>query len=161
MVGVRAALVLLVGLVALGGCGLRAGGAGRPAVGGVHPVTSQARRLLGTRAETARRTAPRRGRHDAAPTVSPRRAAQGAALFRSAACDSCHGPAGQGSSAAPALDGSGPTPVLANPATNSPQKLATFIRRNMPLNHPGILTRDQAASLAAYVYYTLNHRSGG
>ncbi len=88
-------------------------------------------------------------------SITPAMAVQGASLFRSTGCTSCHGPQGQGTSAAPALNGTGPVPILSTYPT--PAALATFIHVNMPLTNPGKLTATQADELAAYVFYTLNH----
>lgn len=87
--------------------------------------------------------------------ITPAMAPQGASLFRSQGCTSCHGPQGQGTSAAPALNGSGPVPILSTYPT--PASLASFIHAYMPLTNPGSLTATQADELAAYLYYTLNH----
>lgn len=91
----------------------------------------------------------------AAVNITPAMAVQGASLFRSEGCTSCHGPQGSGTSAAPALNGTGSVPILSTYPT--PASLATFIHANMPLTNPGSLTATQADELAAYVFYTLNH----
>jgi cytochrome c len=89
-----------------------------------------------------------------APAIPPALAAQGARLYTARACASCHGPQGAGTSAAPALNGTGQVPVLTTYPT--PEALATFIHHNMPLTRPGSLTASEADALAAYIYYTLN-----
>lgn len=93
-----------------------------------------------------------------APTrLTPAMAAQGATLYTASKCASCHGPQGSGTSSAPALNGTGSVPVTTTYPT--PEAMATFIHQNMPLTNPGSLTASQADELAAYIYYTLNHRS--
>ncbi|MCL6595086.1 MAG: c-type cytochrome [Firmicutes bacterium] len=130
------------------GCGPAPGAAGgRP--------NASATSGTGARAPSARGTpAARPAGTTSAPAIPPALAAQGARLYTAHACGSCHGPQGAGTSAAPALNGTGQVPVLTTYPT--PQALATFIHHNMPLTRPGSLTASEADALAAYIYYTLN-----
>lgn len=72
---------------------------------------------------------------------------KGATIFQ-AQCSSCHGPGGSGTMSAPRL--AAPSGIWYTFHTQS--GLESFIRANMPGNHPGTLSRTQAKYLAAYVW---------
>ena len=64
-------------------------------------------------------------------------------------CALCHGPEGAGAGTAPALWGSRSFSIGASMAR--PERAASFIRHNMPLDRPGTLTDQQAFDVAAYL----------
>lgn len=165
---------LVVALLA-SGCGMSPGGQGRPqrhARSAAHTVKRAAHKAEHHAARVKRTgdkaagTMPRAMKRKpgtamsapqaASAKITPALASSGMTLYSAKRCATCHGPQGQGTSAAPALNGSGPTPVLANPTTNTPPKLAAYIHQYMPLTQPGTLTADEADRLAAYIYYSLN-----
>ena len=74
--------------------------------------------------------------------------ARGAALY-GPQCAACHGSHGQGTQSAPALWGPHSFTIGAGLARES--RTAAFIRRNMPNDHPGTLTDQQAYDVAAYI----------
>src|SRR6266700_1514037 len=74
--------------------------------------------------------------------------AAGARLFATT-CVQCHGPEGEGTVGAPPLWGPASYNIGAGMARV--RTAAEFIRRNMPFDHPGTLTDQQAFDVAAYV----------
>ncbi len=66
-------------------------------------------------------------------------------------CAACHGVDGAG--VAPILPPVwGPSSYNDGAGMNSPKKMAAFLIRNMPQNHPGSLTPQQAWDVSAYVH---------
>ena len=74
--------------------------------------------------------------------------ARGIAVYDQS-CALCHGPGGAGVGTAPALWGSRSFSIGASMAR--PERAASFIRHNMPLDRPGTLTDQQAFDVAAYL----------
>jgi thiosulfate dehydrogenase len=66
-----------------------------------------------------------------------------------ASCAVCHGPEGAGVGPAPALWGSRSFSIGASMAR--PERAASFIKHNMPLDKPGTLTDQQAYDVAVYL----------
>ncbi len=73
---------------------------------------------------------------------------RGAMLFR-AECAVCHGPAGIGTHNAPRL--AAPTGVVNTFKTEA--SLVAFISSQMPADHPGSLTHQQAREVGSYVWH--------
>ncbi|MCY0864256.1 MAG: cytochrome c [Sulfobacillus sp.] len=69
-------------------------------------------------------------------------------------CQSCHGPGGVGSNNAPRL--AAPSHLVLT--YHSPEKLADYIDRHMPADHPGSLTKAQARLLADYLWHLAQAR---
>lgn len=68
-----------------------------------------------------------------------------------AQCAACHGADGAGvPPVLPALWG--PNSYNDGAGMNKPAKMAAFVIYNMPQNHPGTLTPQQAYDVAAFVY---------
>lgn|GEM_PF-7036711 len=133
------------------------GGAGRPAPARGSIAMRRAGQLRPSAGAGSAATGRPRSAGAVTVAIGPTLAAQGKSLYTALSCYTCHGPQGAGSSAAPALNGTGTVPVLST--YSSPETLATFIHVNMPLTRPGSVTATQADALAAYIYYTLNHRT--
>ena len=75
---------------------------------------------------------------------------EGQAIY-SAQCAACHGSDGAGvPPVLPALWG--PNSYNDGAGMNKPAKMAAFVIYNMPQNHPGTLTPQQAYDVAAFVY---------
>jgi len=74
--------------------------------------------------------------------------ARGLAIF-TADCSRCHGSDGAGVGPAPALWGPKSFSIGASMARQ--ERAASFIRHNMPLDRPGMLTDQQAYDVAAYM----------
>ncbi len=79
---------------------------------------------------------------------SPAAIRRGAALFK-ADCAVCHGPNGIGTHDAPRL--ASPTDVGNTFKTQS--SLVAFISSQMPADHPGSLTHQEARDVGAYVWH--------
>ena len=76
-------------------------------------------------------------------------AARGASIYKQQ-CSTCHGDDGNGvPGILPALWG--PNSYNDGAGMNTVKKMAAFVARNMPQNHPGALTPQQAYDVAAYV----------
>ncbi len=74
--------------------------------------------------------------------------AAGARTFATV-CARCHGPEGQGTELAPPLWG--PRSFNIGAGMARPRTAAGFIRANMPFDHPGTLSDQQAVDVAAFV----------
>jgi thiosulfate dehydrogenase len=73
---------------------------------------------------------------------------RGVSLF-AANCARCHGPDAAGSPLAPPLWGKRSFSIAASMARE--ERAAAFIRRNMPLDKPGVLSTQDAYDVAAYI----------
>ena len=75
---------------------------------------------------------------------------RGATLYASS-CAACHGAEGQG--LAPVFPPVwGPQAYNEGAGMNNPAKMAAFVIHNMPQNHPGSLTPQQAFDVAAFIH---------
>src|SRR5712691_3126094 len=74
--------------------------------------------------------------------------ASGARVY-AAVCNKCHGPAGEGTTVAPPLWGSGAYNIGAG--MSRVRTAAEFVRENMPFDQPGTLSDQQALDVAAYM----------
>jgi len=72
--------------------------------------------------------------------------AQTGGLLYGSMCETCHGPAGNGSGGAPVLNNG--TVLQEYPTTAA---LSQFIQTHMPASNPGILTHQQAIDLALWI----------
>jgi mono/diheme cytochrome c family protein len=96
------------------------------------------------------------GKSALAPGGTTDQVAAGAALF-AANCAKCHGAAGQGTSKAPPLVGSGALPLDPRPTAKfrktqfrTAKDVLDFIRVNMPADNPGSLSEANYEAILAF-----------